>query len=232
MPRPRVLLISYAAVAVVQVLSQALSLQPLVVLTKPLLMPLLAAYLMAVSPRPFHRMVRLVLWALAFSWLGDVLLETSRAFDGDGLFLGGMGAFLLAHVLYIVAFTPVVRAGTPPRPPLWALLYVLYGAVMVGAVGSTLGSFLLPVTLYAVAICTMGIVASGVNVWTAAGAAAFVLSDSLIMLSQDLADALPFEFSLQRALVMSTYVVAQALIVYGVVLEQRLIWARETADEG
>jgi len=232
MPRPRVLLISYAAVAVVYLLAIVVGAAPLAIMTKSLLMPLLAAYLVSVSPRPFHRMVRLVLGALAFSWLGDMLLETSRLVEGDVLFLAGLGAFLATQVLYIVAFTPVVRAGTPPRPPLWALLYVLYGAVMVGAVGSTLGSFLLPVTLYAVAICTMGIVASGVNVWTAAGAAAFVLSDSLIMLSQDLADALPFEFSLQRALVMSTYVVAQALIVYGVVLEQRLIWARETADEG
>ena len=231
MPRPRVLLISYAAVAVVYLLAIVVGAAPLAIMTKSLLMPLLAAYLVSVSPRPFHRMVRLVLGALAFSWLGNMLLETSRLVEGDVLFLAGLGAFLATQVLYIVAFTPVVRAGTPPRPPLWALLYVLYGAVLVGALGASLGGLLLPVAIYAVAICTMGIVASGINVWTAVGAAAFVLSDSLIALGE-LADALPFTDTVERVLVMSTYVVAQALIVYGVVLEQRLIWAREIADEG
>lgn len=230
MPRPRVLLISYVVVAAVAVLALAAGIRAVASVTIALLMPLLAAYLAGLSPRPFHRMVRLVLGALVLFWLGDLLLETSRSAGSDALYLAGLGAYLLALVLYIVAFTPVVRSGDPPRPPLWALLYVLYGAVLVGAVGSRLGSLLLAVAVFTVAVFTMAIVASGINVWTAGGAAAFVLSTSLLLMG-DLADALPFASEWQRALVTSTYALAQGLIVYGVVVEQRLIWARETADE-
>ena len=224
------LLIAYAVVAAVSVLALAVGVRPVAASTTALLMPLLAAYLVSDSARPFHRMVRLVLGALALFWLGDLLLETSRSAGSDALYLAGMGAYLVALVLYIVALTPVVRSGDPPRPPLWALLYVPYGAVLVGAVGSSLGSLLLAVAVFTVAVFTMAIVASGINVWTAVGAAAFVLSTSLMMMG-DLADALPFASEWQRALVTSTYALAQGLIVHGVVVEQRLIWAKDVADE-
>jgi uncharacterized membrane protein YhhN len=222
MPRPRVLLALYVAVSVVHVLSFLAAAELVATVTKPLLMPLLAAYLLSESRRPFTRMVRVVLGALAFSWLGDVLLQVARFVDADVWFLAGIGAFLVAQVLYIVAFTPLVRAGTPPRPPLWALLYVPYGAVLIGVLAPDLGEFLVPAAIYAVVICTMGIVAAGVNRWTALGAAVFVLSDSLLAAGA-LAGVLPFTPAWQRVLVMATYTLAQGLIVYGVVVAQRRI---------
>jgi uncharacterized membrane protein YhhN len=223
MPRPPVLLATYAVVSLVHIAGHLASATWLTTATKPLLMPLLAAFLLSASTRPLTRMVQLVLAALAFSWLGDVLLELSGLVDADGLFLAGLGGFLLAQVLYIVAFTPVVRASTPPRPPLWALLYVLYGAVLVAFMAPDLGEFLLPVGLYAVAICTMGIVASGVNRLTAIGAAVFVASDTLLALGR-FTDVLEWSDSIQRVAVMSTYTLAQGLIVVGVVVAQRGIW--------
>jgi uncharacterized membrane protein YhhN len=222
MPRPRVLLALYVAVSVVHVLSFLAAAELVATVTKPLLMPLLAAYLLSESRRPFTRMVRVVLGALAFSWLGDVLLQVASFVDADVWFLAGIGAFLVAQVLYIVAFTPLVRAGTPPRPPLWALLYVPYGAVLIGVLAPDLGEFLVPAAIYAVVICTMGIVAAGVNRWTALGAAVFVLSDSLLAAGA-LAGVLPFTPAWQRVLVMATYTLAQGLIVYGVVVAQRRI---------
>lgn len=229
MPRPVALLAAYAAVSLINVLGHVVNATVVTTVTKPLLMPLLAAFLISSSPRPFTRMVRLVLAALALSWVGDVALEASRLADTDQLFLVGLGGFLVAQVLYIVAFAPVLRASTPPRPPIWALGYVLYGALMVGFAGPDLGGLLLPVAVYAVALCTMGIVASGVNGWTATGAALFVLSDTLILLGYDLVDLLWFAENWQRVLVMSTYTLAQGLLVYGVVVAQRDL--RLGADE-
>jgi uncharacterized membrane protein YhhN len=223
MPRPVVLLATYAAVSAVHIAGHLASAPWLTTATKPLLMPLLAAFLVSASGRPLTRLVRVVLAALAFSWLGDVLLELSRLVDADGLFLAGIGGFGVAQVLYVVAFTPLVRASTPPRPPLWALLYVLYGALFVGLTASQLGEFLVPVALYAVAICTMGIVASGVNRLTATGAAVFVLSDTLIALGR-FTDVLDWSESAQRVAVMSTYTLAQGLIVVGVVAAQGRSW--------
>lgn len=220
MPRPPVLLGTYALVSVVHIAGHLASATWLTTATKPLLMPLLAAYLLSASHRPLTRMVRVVLAALAFSWLGDVLLEASRLADDDGPFLAGLGSFLMAQVLYVVAFTPVVRASTPPRPPLWALVYVVYAAGLVAFMAPDLGEFLVPVAVYAVAICTMGIVASGVNRVTAVGAAVFVASDTLIALGR-FTEMLDWSESVQRAAVISTYTLAQGLIVVGVVIAQR-----------
>lgn len=66
-----------------------------------------------------------ILAGLAFSWCGDVLL-LSRA---KRVFLAGLGAFLLGHVAYSVAF---VRRG-----------------VSVGATAASLVALLLPLTLVA-----------------------------------------------------------------------------------
>lgn len=222
MSRPAVLLVTYALVSLVHVVGHLASAAWLTTATKPLLMPLLAASLLSAVARPLARMVRIVLAALAFSWLGDVLLEVSRFADGDGWFLAGLGGFLVAQVLYIVAFTPVVRAATPPRPPLWALAYVAYGAALVAFMAPDLGEFLVPVAVYAVAICTMGIVASGVNRWTATGAAAFVLSDTLIALDR-FTDLLDWSEGIGRVAVITTYTLAQGLLVVGVVRAQALM---------
>jgi len=223
MPRPTTMLGVYAAVSVLYVGAAAASLTVVMTATKPLLMPALAAFLVSASPRPFTRMVRIVLGALAFSWLGDVLLEVSRLSDSDNLFLAGLGGFLVAQVLYVVAFAPVVRSSTPPRPPLWALAYVLYGAGLVAFLAPELGEFLLPVAVYAAAICTMGVVASGVNAWTALGAALFVASDTLIAVGR-FTDLLTIGDNWERVLVIGTYLPAQGLIVVGVVIAQRGIW--------
>jgi uncharacterized membrane protein YhhN len=223
MPAPITMLGAYAAVSVLHVAGHVASLPAVTTVTKPLLMLTLAAFLISASPRPFTRMVRIVLGALAFSWLGDVLLEVSRLTDSDGLFMAGLGGFLVAQVLYIVAFTPLVRSSSPPRPPMWALMYVLYGAGLVAFLAPELGEFLLPVVVYAAAICTMGIVAAGVNGYTALGAALFVASDTLIAVGR-FSDLLTIAVNWQRVLVMTTYLLAQGLIVVGVVVAQRGIW--------
>lgn len=223
MPRPQVLLATYALVSLVHIVGHLASATWLTLATKPLLMPVLAAYLLSVSARPLTRTVRVVLAALAFSWLGDVLLEASGLAEADGLFLAGLGGFLVAQVLYIAAFTPLVRAGTPPRPPLWALAYVPFGATLVAFLAPELGVFLVPVALYAVAICTMGIVAAGVNRFTALGAAVFVASDTLLALGR-FTDLLVWSESIQRVAVMSTYTLAQGLIVVGVAVVHSRTW--------
>lgn len=196
--------------------------------TKALLMPLLAAYLVSAAPRPSTRMVRLVLAALGFSWLGDILLEVSTLAEVDDLFLAGIGAFLVAQVLYVVAFAPLVRSRTPPRPPFWALLYVPVGAVLVGVLAPEVGELLLPVGVYAAALVTMAVVASGVNAWTAVGGGMFVASDALLATVRwDVLDLAP---AAERLVVISAYALAQALLVHGVVVAQRRIWRDAEPD--
>ncbi len=216
MTRAAWLLLGYGVLSGVHVVGQALDATAVTTATKPLLMPVLAAYLLAASARPLSRMTRLVLIALGFSWLGDVLLLG----DGEVWFIAGLLGFLLAQITYIVTFVPAVRARPDARPPLPGLVFVLFGTVMVGVLAPDVGALLLPVMVYVAAICTMAVVAPAVNLWTAAGATLFVASDSILALSI-FTDRLSGSESLTGVLVMSTYTLAQGLIVHGVVVAQR-----------
>ena len=119
---------------------------------------------------------------LLFSLAGDILLDWP-----DDLFVFGLGAFLIAHLAYLRAYCSDSR-----RPALPALLLALLagGAMFVTLASSGLGELLIPVACYATAICLMLWRAlarlghpelTSRSTWlAAAGAALFVLSDSLI----------------------------------------------------
>lgn len=152
-------------------------------------------------------------WPLAavgvtFSWFGDLALIN------PDLFLAGVGLFGIAQVAYAAAF---VRAGdasrTAGRPALLAP-YVVWWLALAGFFLATGGvsPFLFAVALYGLALGAMAFLAHRVSPATAAGAALFVLSDSLIGLG-GAGLALPAH----GFWVMSTYLVAQWLIVQGLV---------------
>ena len=75
-----------------------------------------------------------------------------------------------------------------------------------------LGGLAVPVAVYATALVTMAVLATGVSPSTAVGAIFFLLSDSLIAMT-GLTDLLP-EWA--GSLIMPTYIVGQLLIVLGV----------------
>ncbi|GAA0532858.1 lysoplasmalogenase [Chitinophaga japonensis] len=118
-------------------------------LTKPLLIPLLGAYLLtnihALQPAVFRN---LLLTALFFSWAGDVLLLWDR------YFLAGLACFLLAHLAYIGFFLKV-RYSNPPRPLCKIPLILLVEAVVLAFlffIYPYLGGMTVPVVIYAIAI--------------------------------------------------------------------------------
>jgi uncharacterized membrane protein YhhN len=132
--------------------------------------------------------------------------------DGEVWFLAGLGAFLVAQLTYAVAFWPA-RADSVLSRPLLALPYL---AVLVGLLvllWSDLGDLRLPVSVYAVVIVTMAVLATGINRTVAAGAALFVLSDALIAL--DTVAGL-VQLPAHDFWVMLTYLAAQLLITVGV----------------
>lgn len=130
--------------------------------------------------------------ALAFCLLGDVLLMLPR-----DLFIPGLLAFLVGHVLFIVGLLqPPSPPGTPPFVfSTTGLVVASVVALAVGAVPATLifkallkdGAAVLigPVTIYLVAILTMAVLAANVGVPAAAlGAALFVVSDTVLALNR------------------------------------------------
>lgn len=155
----------------------------LCLVVKPLPVLALAAWLLAdAGLRATY--ARRVACGLALSALGDVLLEMPSGF------LPGLGAFLLAHLVYIAAFVGETRALRPLR----ALPFAAYGLTLFAWLRPGLGALAAPVAAYAAALSILQ--------WRAAacvgasrrgrsaealglgGAVLFALSDSLIGLDR------------------------------------------------
>ncbi|MEN2394606.1 lysoplasmalogenase [Pseudomonas halotolerans] len=150
----------------------------LCLLVKPMPVLALLGWLHDAPPSEYRRWISL---GLIFSLVGDVLL----AWPGD-LFVFGLGVFLLAHLAYLKAYLSDCR-----RPALLSLALALgLGATLLGIlISSGLGPLLVPVIVYGLAISAMlwrALARLGTEVpersaWlAAAGALAFVFSDSVI----------------------------------------------------
>jgi uncharacterized membrane protein YhhN len=92
-----------------------------------------------------RRSASLVAAGLVFSAAGDVLLEI------PGSFLAGLGAFLIAHVLYAAGFLADTRRPSLVR----ALPFAAWGAGLYVLLAPGFGDLALPVGLYVVAIAAM-----------------------------------------------------------------------------
>jgi uncharacterized membrane protein YhhN len=153
---------------------------------------------------------RVVLIALAFSWLGDLLL----AGRSEKLFLFGLVSFLLAHVAYIAAFS--VR-GINWK---WSLVALVPIILVSTSVCIWLAAFVpvemaIPVRTYTLVISLMVIAAfgargAGATVLVPIGALLFYFSDLSVAAGQFVqADfpnyvwGLPFYFTGQTLLALS-----------------------------
>ncbi|MFN2525764.1 MAG: lysoplasmalogenase [Actinomycetota bacterium] len=135
------------------------------------------------------RQLWFIMAALVFSLLGDVFLMLPRDF-----FLQGLGAFLVAHVCYVIALlgppggSPLRLAG--PALLIAAMTAVIYLRLFKGMRDKGKTEFALPVLAYALAIGAMWFSAASTldrpdfprsSAYAAYfGAALFVLSDSII----------------------------------------------------
>ncbi|QQQ78239.1 lysoplasmalogenase [Saccharothrix sp. 6-C] len=174
-----------------------------------LLMPVLAAAVWsATTGAPRSRAVRLVLLALAFSWLGD---SVPAFFSGDARFLTMVGLFLCAQVVYVAAFWPWRRRSALRRPAV--VWYVLAFGALLAACGPGAGALLGPVVGYGLCLTLMAVLATGVGRVVGIGGAVFFVSDGLIALE---AFAGWYDPPAPGFWVMLTYLAGQALIAAGV----------------
>jgi uncharacterized membrane protein YhhN len=157
-----------------------------------------------------------MLVSLIFSCLGDTFLM----FQGKNpqFFLLGLGSFLIAQIAYTTVFrksrkTEVVKS----------LPFAIYTAFLLFFLWNKIPSaFLGAIIVYSFAIMMMGIGAverqtnSKSYQFVLFGAIIFIASDSLIAINK-------FAFSIPMAgvWIMATYIVAQYLIVEGVLLGRK-----------
>ncbi|MCC5812924.1 MAG: lysoplasmalogenase [Ectothiorhodospiraceae bacterium] len=145
---------------------------------------------------------------LVLSGIGDVLLAL------EGLFVPGLGAFLLAQVVYTALFLTQFRWRISRLP--WAALIVAYALACSLFIIPETGGMKAVTTAYMIAISLMAISAgfrADKNfLWVAVGALIFMVSDTLIAINLFVA---PFDYS--NVAIMATYYAAQGLICVGIV---------------
>lgn len=200
--RSRVVLIGFGAVAVVDLAAELLGWSSVAMTCRVLLMPLLIVLCWTTAARR-TRLVILVCVALGFSWLGD--------FAGVTILLK-IGFFLIAQVVYIVAFRPFWRLSLISRPPL-LITYGIALVALIGAVSWRAGPLAVAVAVYGLSLAVMAVLATGVGRLAGLGGALFLLSDIVLAVEFFVAPgAIPAAAFVNMAL----YLPAQLLITMGV----------------
>ena len=154
---------------------------------------------------------RWILAALALSWLGDAALLSRR----PGAFLAGLGAFLIAHLCFALAFC----SGAFSREAfLVALVPVLGVGIAVGRwLWPHLGSaYRIPVATYVAAILVMSAAAAGYGAATGRwqvllGAVMFAASDVAVARDRFVVRSLR-----NKAWGLPAYFVAQLILAWSV----------------
>jgi uncharacterized membrane protein YhhN len=192
-------------------------------ISKALIVPVLVIlFLVNLNPGK-NRLHTLMLAGLFFSWAGDVVLEFSN--KNGNMFLPGLVCFLLAHILYFTVFLLTPGKNSIVTNRIWLLIpVIIYGLVLVFYLYADLAEMRLPVIIYAAVILTM--LSGAINriekvnrksyYLVLAGAILFVISDSSIAINK-----FSHQFECSGIVVMSTYIVAQYLIVTGYIYQVR-----------
>lgn len=154
-------------------------------LIKALGVGLLTVYVAMSLPQPVPAAGWWLVGGLAFSTLGDIFLSLDRG----KLFVQGLGAFLMGHIAYVIAYTSFIPLPFDP------LVYELAGAALVLLFGGAsyvwlfpgLGKMALPVFFYVLVIAVMAmasIFAELQSNWVVIGAVLFMVSDLMIAIEK------------------------------------------------
>jgi uncharacterized membrane protein YhhN len=214
------ILILFFIVALGELIAVAMDIEQLQLIFKPLIMLVLGIYYYTQSAS----MAKTVVAAIIFSWVGDVSLMFQSS--NELYFMAGLGAFLIAHVCYVMAYSRYIekREGfglNGVQKFRFSLPIVLAGTGLITILYAHLGGLKIPVTLYAIVLMVMVLQAlfrygytNTVSFWFVfVGAILFMISDSMIAVNKFLSS-----FELAGVAIMVTYILAQFLIIKGLLL--------------
>jgi len=174
---------------------------------------------MITKPIASTLLTKTILGGLIFSWIGDILLLWSD------FFAYGLGAFLIAHVCYIIGFK--IAQKNPGeigqvnfiKTFFFNLPFYMVAAFVYYLIQPNLGVLKIPVIIYIIAIVSMVTTARErfgkcypSSFWQVMiGATLFFFSDAILAFNRFYQ-----EFPESGILTMGTYAVSQLLIVMGI----------------
>lgn len=211
------LLKSYIGISAVYLLIILLGQEQIAWFLKPFLLPflLLAVYFSGNFPSK-----KFLLIALVFSWIGDIILLFADRHEL--FFIVGLIAFLISHIVYILLFNKQLKYKNRKNKAIFWIgvtCIIVYLFTMISILLPSLGDLTIPVFVYALVISTMLLFAlkgflnweEPGNWYILIGAIAFISSDSILAFNKFYAPIVLSSF-----LIMITYLLAQYLIVVGI----------------
>ncbi len=206
----------YIGLSILYLIFTAFELEDITRFLKPFLLPLL---LVGVYISEKFKTKSILLTALTFSWIGDIVLLFANM--GEFYFIIGLVAFLISHVFYIVLFKKQTISKSISNKISFGAgmgIILLYFFGMINILGPKLGPLTVPVVIYAVVISSMLYFAlKGSYQWNTipyqsvlTGAVLFITSDSILAFNKFYQPVPHASF-----LIMITYLAAQYGIVWG-----------------
>lgn len=213
----QILLIIYFFALAVEIFANLSGSFQLQYFSKPSLMLILIFYY-ALNSKKLGSAKHLIILALVFSWLGDVLLLLDKQFKT--FFIFGLIAFLVAHIFYIFYFWTIRKINNIANLPNASIFVGIaaYTLILFGFVAPNVKDLIVPVAIYALVISVMfaaSFIAFDFKLHAfgkicLAGTFLFLISDSILAINRFVAP-----FTLAPVLIMLTYAIAQLLITEG-----------------
>lgn len=223
--RSKGLIILFVVALVLECFANGYRIATIQILSKPSLMLILIAYFIQNSKK-LNPLKNLIIAAIFFSWLGDVILLFEK--DLPFLFVFGLLSFLLAHIFYVIYFWQI-RKHNCPEPKIKPLILIgvfAYTGIFYLFLFPFLSSLKIPVFIYCFIISLMLITSlhafdlkkQAFGKICVSGTFLFVLSDSILAINRFV---LPILFG--KIFIMLAYSIGQLLIVEGALRNLRKV---------
>tara|TARA_B100000949_G_scaffold235538_1_gene259510 strand:+ start:11398 stop:12090 length:693 start_codon:yes stop_codon:yes gene_type:complete len=208
--------------AILAMIMELLGHRTVYLVLKPLTTILVISLLFVVPKSQHSRFKSIMLAALLFCLMGDILLMF------PAYFVFGLAAFLMAHLLFAFGF--INLKGFRSHWASFVTLYVI-GGLLFFWLKPGLGQFMVPVTVYVVVICFMAWQGIGLFLrekrkeflWIGIAVLLFMFSDTMIAIAKFKTD---FDYS--SILILSTYWLSIGLIANAA---RRIVLKTDGGDE-
>jgi uncharacterized membrane protein YhhN len=213
----RTLLIVFFTVLIVEIAANLFDLRSVQYSSKPSLMLLLIYYFVS-NAKSLAIQKNLIIAALSFSLLGDVVLLLEKQYTW--VFAVGLASFLIAHVFYVVYFWEMRKFNLKSAAPNFLSIFAVaaYSITFYFFLFSNVGNLKIPILIYTIVISLMLMISLSAfelksqtfGKICVAGTILFTFSDSILAINR-------FVFSIYfgSALVMLVYATGQLLITEG-----------------